>query len=288
MKITFIGLGIMGSRMASHLANNNVELTVYNRTKKDIVAFGLQNVTISDSVQNAVKDADIIFSMLSAPNAVEEVFFGEEGALNSMKDNVIWVDCTTVNPSFSVRASQEAKLNNVRFLDAPVSGSLPQADNAELLFFVGGEKETLLEVEPYLNMMGKQVLQIGETGKGASFKMVVNMMLAQSMIVFAEALLFGEKMGISKEFLLDVVPNLIVSAPFTKFKAEKIKAENYEPQFPLELMSKDLNLASLTANEQNQPLFLANLAKELYAEANKSGMGRLDMSAIFKYLEQKK
>ncbi|MFK5879932.1 MAG: NAD(P)-dependent oxidoreductase [Flavobacteriaceae bacterium] len=286
MKITFIGLGIMGSRMASHLAKNNVNLTVYNRTTIDNSLFNNKTVIIANSLQNAVKDADIVFSMLSTPEAVEEVFFGEESTLNSMKKNAIWVDCSTVNPSFSLRAFQEAKSHNIRFLDAPVAGSKPQAQNAELVFFVGGKKEVIKEVEPYLNMMGKKVLSIGEIGKGASFKMLVNIMLAQSMLIFSEAVLLGDKMGISKDYLLDLLPNLVVSAPFTKFKAEAIKNNNYDVQFPLEWMHKDLHLATLTAYEENQPLYLANLTKELYAEANKSGMGRLDFSAIFKYLEK--
>lgn len=276
----------MGSRMASHLAENNVNLTVYNRTKIGNNTFNNSKIMIADSVQNAVKDADIVFSMLSTPEAVEEVFLGKEKALNSMKKKAIWVDCSTVNPSFSLKAFQEAKSKNIRFLDAPVAGSKPQAQNAELVFFVGGEKEILKEVEPYFNMMGKKVLLIGETGKGASFKMLVNMMLAQSMLIFSEAVLLGDKMGISKEFLLDFLPNLVVSAPFTKFKAEAIKNDNYDVQFPLEWMHKDLHLATLTAYEENQPLYLANLTKELFAEANKNGMGRLDFSAIFKHLEK--
>jgi 3-hydroxyisobutyrate dehydrogenase-like beta-hydroxyacid dehydrogenase len=203
-----------------------------------------------------------------------------------MKENAIWADCTTVNPSFSLKAFQEAKKHKIRFLDTPVSGSKPQAKNAELLFFVGGEKKVINEVEPYMNMMGKKVLHVGETGKGASLKMIVNIMLAQSMLIFSEAVLLGEKTGISKDFLLEVLPNLIVSAPFIKFKTEKIKNDDYDVQFPLEWMHKDLHLAAITAYENKQPLFLANLAKEVFAGANKKGMGRLDFSAIFKYLEQ--
>jgi len=289
MKIAFIGLGIMGSRMASHLAKNNLNLTVYNRTPMDFETFGNPNVTVADSLQNAVKNADIVFSMLSTPQSVEEVFFGNDGVLKMMKKNAIWADCTTVNPSFSISAFQESTKNKVRFIDAPVSGSKPQANNAELIFLVGGANESIKEeVGPFLNMMGNKVLYIGDIGKGASFKMLVNMMLAQSMVVFSEAILFGEKMGISKDFLLDVVPNLIVSAPFTKFKAEAIRNDDYDVQFPLEWMHKDLHLAAITAYELNQPLFLANLTKELYAGASKNGMGRDDMSAIYKFLEQKK
>lgn len=288
MKIAFIGLGIMGSNMASNLAKNNLNLTVYNRTPKKLETSGNSNVFYADSIQNALKDADIVFSMLSTPQVVEDVFFGAEGALNSMKKNAIWADCTTVNPSFSNRAFEEASKYAIRFLDTPVSGSKIPAEKAALIFLVGGEEGTLNEIQPYLHMMGSKVLHIGDIGKGASFKMLVNMMLAQSMLVFSEAILLGEKMGISKDFLLDTVPNLIVSAPFTKLKAESIKSNNYDVQFPLEWMHKDLHLAAITAFEHNQPLFLANLTKELYAGANQSGMGRDDMSAIYKFLEQKK
>lgn len=288
MKITFIGLGIMGNQMAHHLAKNNINLTVFNRTPVALKWFKDKNVIVADSLENAVKDADIVFSMLSTPEVVEDVFFGKENTLSFMKVNAIWADCTTVNPSFSKKAFKEAKSNSIRFLDTPVSGSKPQAINAELLFFVGGPSETSKEVEPYLNMMGKKVILVGDVGQGASLKMLVNIMLAQSMLIFAEAVLFGEKMGISKDFLLDLLPYLIVSAPFTKFKAEKIKNDNYDVQFPLEWMHKDLHLASLTAYEVNQPLFLANLAKELYAEAKNNGMERLDFSSIFKHLEKVK
>jgi 3-hydroxyisobutyrate dehydrogenase-like beta-hydroxyacid dehydrogenase len=286
MKITFIGLGIMGKQMAHHLAKNNINLTVFNRTPVDFEWFKQNNVTVADSLEQAVKEADIVFSMLSTPEVVEGVFFGKENTLSFMKANAIWADCTTVNPSFSKKAFQEAKSHNIRFLDTPVSGSKPQAINAELLFFVGGHSETSKEVESYLNIMGKKVILVGDIGKGASLKMLVNMMLAQSMLIFSEAVLFGEKMGISKDFLLDLLPNLIVSAPFTKFKAKGIKNDNYDVQFPLEWMHKDLHLASLTAYEVNQPLFLANLAKELYAEAKNNGMERLDFSSIYKHLEK--
>jgi 3-hydroxyisobutyrate dehydrogenase-like beta-hydroxyacid dehydrogenase len=287
MKITFIGLGIMGSNMAFHLIKNKVNLTVYNRTDKNIDSLNGMDVIIADSLQNAVQDADIVFSMLSTPEAVEEVFFGKGKVLSFMKANAIWVDCSTVNPSFSVTSSKKAKAHKIQFLDAPVAGSKPQAQNAELVFFVGGSKKIINIVEPYLLMMGKKIIQLGDIGQGSSFKMLVNCMLAQSMLIFSEAVLLGTSLGISKDFLLDTLPNLVVSAPFTKFKAAAIKSNTYDVQFPLEWMHKDLHLATLTAYEKKQPLFLTNLTKELYADAKKMGMGRLDFSAIHQYLEMK-
>ena len=288
MKISFIGLGIMGSRMAANLLKNNVPLTVFNRNLKASVALAEKGATVANSMEDAVKNADIVFSMLSTPEVVEECFLKDGGALDKMKQKAIWIDCSTVNPSFSVFTSKKANDKGIRFIDAPVAGSKPQAEAAELVFFVGAKEYLLNEVKHFMEMMGKKVILIGETGKGSSFKMLVNMMLAQSMIVFSESVLLGEKMGISRDFLLNAIPNLPVSAPFTKSKAEMVKANNYEVQFPLEWMYKDLHLAEITAQELDQSLFLASVAKTLYKEATEDGMGRLDFSAIHDYLNKHK
>ncbi len=287
MKITFLGLGIMGSRMAANLLKNNVDVTVWNRSESSMEPLKTLGAKTANTANEAVSEAAIVFSMLSTPEAVAQVFFGEKGALKHMTQNAIWVDCSTVNPSFSMKAKAEAEALGIQFIDAPVAGTLPHAENAELVFFVGANEPLLKKVKPYMEMMGKEVLHIGETGKGASFKMLVNIMLAQSMVIFSEAVLLGEKMGIAKDFLLNVIPNLVVAAPFTKFKSDMIKSENYSVQFPLEWMHKDLHLAAVTAYEHNQPLYLANLTKELFAEANQHGMGRLDFASIHQYLERK-
>jgi len=278
----------MGSRMASNLLKNGVDLTIYNRSKEPVEKLVAQGAKTAKTANEAVANADIVFSMLSTPEVVEYVFMEGNGVLANMKKGAIWADCTTVNPSFSLKANAAAEKAGIQFLDAPVAGTKPQAQNAELVFFVGAEKVLLASVQPYLEMMGKKVIPIGETGKGASFKMLVNIMLAQSMIIFSESVLLGEKMGISKEFLLNVIPNLVVSAPFTKFKAEMVKANDYEVQFPLEWMYKDLHLAAVTAYEHDQPLYLANAAKELFAAATKNGLGRLDFAAIHQYLENQR
>lgn len=286
MKVTFIGLGIMGSRMAANLLENGVDLTVYNRSDEPAQVLGQQGAKVARTPQDAVREADIVFSMLSEPTVVEELFLGEEGVLAVMREGAIWADCTTVNPSFSRKSAKIAHQYGVRFVDAPVAGTKPHAANAELVFFLGGSEEDVSMIAPLLQYMGRKYIHVGETGQGASFKMIVNIMLAQSMIVFSEAVLLGEKMGIDRDFLLNAVPGLVVSAPFTKFKAEMIKEGDYEVQFPLEWMHKDLHLAALTAYEHQQPLYLANIAKELFAAANHKGMGRLDFAAIHRYLEE--
>lgn len=284
MKTAFIGLGIMGSRMAQNLLKNDVALTVFNRSVDPRRPFEKSGAIVAKSGQEAVQDADIVFTMLASPEVIEEMALSENGFISNMRNNAIWVDCSTVNPSFSCKENLVAKLHGIRFLDAPVSGTKPHAENAELVFYVGGKLNDLKEIEPLLNLMGNKIVHVGDTGKGAAFKMLVNSLLAQSMLAFSEALLLGQKLGFSKDFLLNSLPKLVVSAPFTKAKAEMIRADDYEAQFPLELMHKDLHLVALTAYENNQPLLSANLTKEIYAHAKRSGLGRKDFAAIYKFL----
>ncbi|MEJ2479388.1 MAG: NAD(P)-dependent oxidoreductase [Acidihalobacter sp.] len=287
MNVTFIGLGIMGSRMAANLLQHGANLTVYNRSQAPARALGELGARIAASARDAVDDADVVFTMLSSPEAVTEVALGDDGFLPAMKPNALWADCSTVNPSFSQEEAAAARARGLRFLDAPVAGSAPQAEKGELVFFVGGDAADVKEAEELIGHMGSKLIHVGETGRGTSLKMLVNSLLAQSMLVFAETLALGEKMGLSREFLLDTLPNLPVAAPFLKAKAEMIRAGDYGVQFPLELMHKDLHLAALTAYEHGQPLNLANAAKELYAAARQEGLGREDFASIYEYLRGK-
>jgi len=282
--VAFLGLGIMGSRMARHLLDHGLDLRIYNRSEGAGAELEAQGARLAKTPSEAVEDADIVITMLAHPQAVEAVMLKEGAGLTHMKKNALWVECSTVNPSFVKQSYQAAQEKGLRYLDAPVAGTKPHAENGELVFFVGGDSEDLTEVQPILEHMGRKVMHIGEVSKGASFKMLVNALLAQSMLVFSETVLLGEKMGLDRDFLLDTLPNLVVSAPFTKAKAEMIRKRDYEVQFPLELMHKDLHLASLSAYEVGQPLYLANLSKELFAKAKEKGLGRLDFAAIHDFL----
>ena len=286
MKVSFIGLGIMGSRMAKNLLKNGTELTVYNRTRSAAEELEAMGAAVADTVDGCIDGADVVFTMLSKPQVVCDLAFGPDGFLAKMKSNALWLDCSTVNPSFSKTAANKARAKGIRFLDAPVGGTKSHAENAELVFFVGGNAADLEEISPLLDHMGRKNIHVGEQSKGSALKMLINGMLGQSMIVFAESLLLGEKMGIEKDFLLNFLPNLPVVAPFVKFKTENIKNDSYDAAFPLELMQKDMHLVAKTAYENDMPMYMANLAKELFAGAKRDGMGREDFSAIFRYLEK--
>ena len=193
MKIGFIGLGIMGSRMAANLLKKGHELVVYNRTKQKAGPLIAAGAAWAPTPADVAKQVTVIITMLAKPDAVAETaLIGKYGFLNYLADNSLWIDCSTVNPSFSKLMASEAKQRKIRFLDAPVTGSRGPAELGQLLFFVGGEKADMEEVRPLLEAMGRAVYHIGGHGMGTSMKMVGNLMLAQTMVAFSEAIVLGE------------------------------------------------------------------------------------------------
>jgi 3-hydroxyisobutyrate dehydrogenase/glyoxylate/succinic semialdehyde reductase len=284
MKIGFIGLGIMGSRMAANLLKNGYELIVYNRTKEKAEPLLENGAELAGSPAEAAKVSDVMFTMLANPDAVKETALGKNGFLTSMKRNSIWVDCSTVNPSFSKEMSERSKENGIRFLDAPVAGTKDPAEKGELIIFVGGDEKDFNELKPALQVLGKKVLHMGDNGKGTSMKMVVNLMLANSMVSFAEAMTLGESLGFPKETLFNTLIGGPVTAPFLASKKEKIKNENFDTEFPLQHMQKDLHLVDQTAFENHISLPLSNISKEIYGLAIKNGFGKKDFSAVYEFL----
>ncbi len=287
MKIGFIGTGIMGSRMANNLLRNNYNLIVHNRTKEKADILIKAGAEWADSPADIGKEVDIIFTMLSKPEAVYEVAIGEGGFLNGMKHNAIWIDCSTVNPSFSMDMSKKAYGYGIRFMDAPVAGTKQPAQNGELTFFVGGNKKDFDEVRPILEKMGKKIVHLGECGKGTSMKMIVNLMLGAAMASFSEALVLGKSLGFDKETIFNILLGGPVTAPYLSAKKEKFIKNNYETDFPLKWMHKDLQLISDTADETKVTLPTTSAVKEIFAMAKQQGFGELDFSALYKFLCKK-
>ncbi|MEM7334978.1 MAG: NAD(P)-dependent oxidoreductase, partial [Chloroflexota bacterium] len=209
---------------------------------------------------------------------------GTNGFLQHLKPDALWIDCSTLNPTFVKEISQHAQDNNIRYLEAPVAGTKPQAEAGSLIFFVGGHSGHMVEVDTYLQMMGQKSIHIGEVGKASSLKLVVNLMLATSMATFAEGIAFGEALGISQEQLFNVLIGGPVTPPYLASKRGKLEKQDYSPQFPLKWMHKDLQMVALAAYENDVPMPLAHATKELYAQAIKSGHGDQDLAAIYEYL----
>jgi 3-hydroxyisobutyrate dehydrogenase-like beta-hydroxyacid dehydrogenase len=272
LKIGFIGLGIMGSAMAANLLKEGYSLVVYNRTSVKAQSLVGRGAIQAGTPAAVGEQADILFTMLSSPQAVLETAVGEDGFLMSMKKDSLWVDCSTVNPSFSRQMANRADKLGVSFLDAPVFGSRIAAEKGELTFYVGGRAEDVENIRPLLEVMGKCVEHIGDQGMGASIKICFNLILGQAMLGLSEAIHLGESLGLPRAVLLESLLNAPVTAPTLLGKRSKIESGSFDPDFYLQWMRKDLQLAAQTGYEQNVPLPITNVAKELYTweELNKA------------------
>src|SRR5438552_13621320 len=285
MKTGFIGLGIMGSRMAANLQKRGHSLVVFNRTREKAESLVAGGATLAGSPAALASQVELIFTMLAHPEAVEEAALGKEGFLSHLAPGQMWVDCSTVNPSFSRTMAAEAHAHRIRFLGAPVTGSKTEAALGKLVFWIGGELADLEACRPLLECMGTRIVHAGGPGLGAALKMVMNQFLGTVMAAFAEGLILGESLGLPREVLFGSVLGGPVAAPFLASKRERIEKGNYEPaDFPLRWLQKDLHLAAVSAYETGTAMPLTNAAKELYRLAIRAGRGSEDFSAIYDYL----
>src|SRR6267143_5836912 len=284
MKIGFIGLGIMGSRMAANLQKQGYSLIVFNRTRAKAEPLLGPCGTFLDSPAKLAEQVDVVFTMLAHPDAVKQAALGANGFLDHLKPNAVWVDCSSVNPSFSKKMAAEAARREVHFVDAPVTGSAPTAAEAKLIFWVGADPDDLERVRPLLLCMGNKIVHTGGHGTGTSVKMVVNVLMGNAMAAFAEGMALGEGLGISRKALFDSLLDTPAVAPFLKSKRAKIEKANYEAEFPLRWMQKDMHLASVSAYESDVAMPVTNVAKEIYRLAMRDGHDTEDFSAIYEFM----
>jgi glyoxylate/succinic semialdehyde reductase len=285
MKVGFIGLGIMGSRMADNLLKKGNELVVYNRTREKAEPLVAGGAVFAETPSKVAESVTVIITMLTDPGAVTATALGENGFLDRFAKGSLWIDCSTVNPSFSKKMADECMTRGIRFLDAPVAGSKIPAEQGKLVFFLGGDKKDVEFSMPLIETMGKTAIHTGGHGMGTAMKMVNNILLAGAMALFSEGILLGETLGISRDVLLNAILSSPVAAPFLALKKPLIESETFEPQFPLRLMHKDLHLASVTAYECGVATPCAHAIKEVFALAVRDGLGGEDFAALYKYLK---
>ena len=286
MKTGFVGLGIMGSRMAAHLLEKGHSLVVFNRTQakaEGLLAGGAEWAATPAAMASKV---EVLFTMLAHPEAVREAALGTDGFLHRLPAGAIWVDCSSVNPSFSREMAAAARSCGISFIDAPVSGSKNQAAEGKLIFWVGGEQTDLRRCRPLLECMGGKIVHTGKNGMGSAMKMVVNQLLGSTMVAFAEGMALGEALGLDRKVLFDSVLGTSAAAPFLAAKREKMESGDYEADFPLRWLQKDLHLISVSGYEAGVAMPLTNVAKEIYSLAIRAGLGASDISAIYDYLNR--
>jgi 3-hydroxyisobutyrate dehydrogenase-like beta-hydroxyacid dehydrogenase len=281
--IGFIGMGHMGSHMAPRLISAGYHLTVYDRTREKAQA--IAGATVAETPEEAAAHSDIVISIVTNDPALEEVMFGPNGVLAGTHVGSIIIDMSTVSPRTSRHLFQEARAKGVAMIDAAVSGSVPQVEQGSLVIFVGGEQETYQQCKPILDILGQSSFYMGPSGMGTTMKLVVNTLLGLGMQALAEAIALGEKSGIQKGVLLDVLGQTTVLTAGQKAKLANVKHEQYPTQFALSLQHKDLRLILNEADEVSVSMPATAVALQMYTAALAMGMDE-DFSIMIKFMEQ--
>jgi 3-hydroxyisobutyrate dehydrogenase-like beta-hydroxyacid dehydrogenase len=283
--IGFIGMGHMGSHMAQRLLDAGYQLTVYDRTKEKAQELGQRGARVAQTPKDLAANCQVVMACVTDDHAQHDVMFGPDGALAGVHSGSIAIDLSTVSPDASRRLFQAAKEKNVPMIDAAVSGSVPQVEQGSLVIFVGGEHKTYQQCKPILDVLGKNSFYMGASGLGTTMKLVVNTLLGLGMQALAEALALGEKAGLEKGLLLDVLGQTTVLTPGQKSKLENVRREEYPTNFALSLMHKDFSLVLNQAYDVSVSMPTTAVAQQMYSAAMAKGMDE-DFSIMIQFMEE--
>lgn len=283
--IGFIGMGHMGLHMAQRLLDAGYPLAVYDRTPQraqEVVERGAQ---VANTPKELAAGCSLVMACVTDDRAQETVMLGPEGALAGIRAGSIVIDLSTVSPEASRRLYQAMKEKSVSVLDAAVSGSVPQVEQGSLVIFVGGDREIFERCQPVLSVLGKQRFYMGGSGMGTTMKLVVNTMLGLGMQALAEAIALGERAGVEKDLLLEVLDQTAVLTPGQKSKLQNVRQEVYPNSFALSLMHKDFALVLEQAYQLAVAMPATAAAQQMYTAAVATGMGASDFSIMMKFME---
>jgi 3-hydroxyisobutyrate dehydrogenase-like beta-hydroxyacid dehydrogenase len=281
----FVGLGYMGSRIARRLMDAGYPLGVYNRSREKTRVLAERGARVYDSPRELAADAETILSMLADDAAVEQVMLGPEGIVAAARPGSTIIDLSSVHPDTSRRLASAARLRNVAVLDAAVSGSTPQADEGSLVVFVGGDQPTYEQSRPVLDVIGNHIFYLGPSGAGAAMKLVANSLLGAGMQALAEALVLGQRAGLDRTTLLDVLEQTAVVTPGQKHKLQNARTGQYPVEFPLRLMYKDLLNVERLAGQRAVPTPAIAAAQQMLAVEQAKDREE-DFSAIIRTMEE--
>jgi 3-hydroxyisobutyrate dehydrogenase-like beta-hydroxyacid dehydrogenase len=282
MRVAFLGLGIMGGAMAANLAKAGHEVTVWNRTPGKQV----EGARTANTPAEAAQGVEVVWLCVSDTGAVENVLFGENGVEQSLTEGMVIADSSTISPSATRKFAERVARKGVQYVDSPVTGSKTGAESGTLLFIIGGDEQAIEKLKPLYAAMGKKMFRMGETGKGQSAKLVMNLQIALIYEGFAEALTLGAKLGIDAETLMPLVQASMVKSGVVEYKAPFVLGRDFTANFPLRLMSKDIRLALDAAKEVRVKLPGLETVEEIYEMAIEDGHADLDYAATLLLLEK--
>src|SRR5271168_2178010 len=278
-KIGFIGLGLMGSRLTERLHSSGWNIQAWNRSPQPARAMSEKGIPIAESLVKLVADSDVVISCLANDAAVHSVYCDRAGVFFAAKPGTIVLEMSTISPQLSHDLHREAAGEGVRLLDLAISGSTPAVEAGKITLLAGGDRDTLEQCIPIYKSIAKQWFLLGGGSSGIQMKLVVNLLLGVEMQAIAEAVSLGEHLQLNRDVLLDVLSKTALIAPAFVGKFPKIKNNDYSPEFPLRLMSKDMDLAMNAARSAGAVLPAATAAQSVLT-SNLAANGELDLAAI--------
>ncbi|HMD96586.1 MAG TPA: NAD(P)-dependent oxidoreductase [Terriglobia bacterium] len=283
--VGFIGLGYMGSRLAKRLLQHGYRLRVFNRNRAKTFELVQGGAVAFDHIAELASDSGVILSCLADDQAVADVYEGVDGVLAHAKSGATVIEMSTVAPETSRRLHQLGTERGIAVLDVPISGSTLAAEQGHLTLFAGGEYPVFEACTPIFESLAEQFFYVGPSGSGATMKLVVNALLGLGMQAIAEAVVFGQKAGIDRNRLLEVLSKTAVVAPAHAYKLERAKKRDYSPQFPIRHMNKDFHLIVDKAAQLQVPMPATVAAYQInLAEAARSQ--EEDFSAVMRAMEE--
>jgi 3-hydroxyisobutyrate dehydrogenase len=278
-KIGCIGLGLMGSRLTERLHTSGWNVQAWNRSPEPASAMRQKGIPIAASLAALVADSDVVISCLANDTAVRGVYCDTGGVFSAAKPGAILLEMSTISPQLSQALHQQASQKGLRLLDLAISGSTPALEAGKVTLLAGGDRNTFERCTPIYQSIARQWFLLGEGSSGIKMKLVVNLLLGVEMQAIAEAVSLGEHLQLNRDVLLDVLSRTAVIAPAFAGKFQKIKNEDYSPEFPLRLMSKDMDLVMEIAGVTGTNLPAARAAQSVLT-AVLPAHGDLDLAAI--------
>ena len=286
-KIGFIGLGLMGRPMAENLLKAGHTLTIWNRTASRAKQLLDGGATLAKSPHEVAAASNLLITMVSDPPALEEVLWGHEGkgdgALDALTQGSTYMDCSTISPTLAQKIAAVCAQRRIQFLDAPVTGGDWGAREGTLTFMIGGDAETVRELESVLAVMGKKWFHLGPNGAGQTIKLAMNALLALQVGAIAEGIALVTKAGLKGEQLFEVMQSSMARSGVLDVKVPLMLRGDFKPSFPLRLMHKDLSLALDLANQLGVALPATAAAREVYNYVKGEAKEDLDYSAVMRF-----
>lgn len=283
-QLGFIGLGEMGGRITSRLLQAGYPVIGYNRTRSKAQWLLEAGMTWAESPREVAEKAEIIFSMVTNTSALREITTGESGVLPALRRGKIFLDMSTVSPSYSREIAEQVTSQGASMLDVPVSGSVVTVEQGNLSLMVGGDRAVFEQIRSYLLAIGPKVNYVGKNGQALLMKIAINLSLAVQFQAFSEGILLAEKGGIPREVALETWLNSVLASPALKYRAPFILEKSPPAWFNVNMMQKDLLLALELGRELDVPLSSVAIANELLTTTRALGLAQEDFSIIFETL----